>query len=237
MSVIIYGDMKNRAGRIIWALEELGVPYEARGVKLMRGEQRSEEFLALNPKGKVPVCLIPIAPNEEFNGGETRDEICDETHDQVERVAVTESVAILYALAERFNASAHESTPTLLPPRWRGRVRCHEWLAFGETELEPPIWIHAKHSFIYPEKRRVSDIFPSCHYDYQRALKHLESALADGRDWITGDHFCVADVFIGQTLMWGEMRDLGELGPQVMAYLERLKARPAWARTFSRSEA
>lgn len=35
-------------------LEELGLPYEAVRLNLMEGEQRKPEYLALNPKGRVP---------------------------------------------------------------------------------------------------------------------------------------------------------------------------------------
>jgi GSH-dependent disulfide-bond oxidoreductase len=39
------------------ALEELGLPYQVRGLDLARGEQKSVDFLRLNPNGKVP-CLV-----------------------------------------------------------------------------------------------------------------------------------------------------------------------------------
>jgi GSH-dependent disulfide-bond oxidoreductase len=39
------------------ALEELGLAYQVRGLDLARGEQKSAEFLRLNPNGKVP-CLV-----------------------------------------------------------------------------------------------------------------------------------------------------------------------------------
>ena len=210
-TVIVYGDISNRGGRVIWALEELGVPYETVKLQLFKGEQRSAEYLALNPKGKVPTLVI------KREGGEPE--------------IISESLAILYTLAERYPDRG------LTIENSRQMAQLHEWMAFGATELEPPIWIHAKHTFVYPEKRRVADIFPSCHYDYQRALKHLESQLSDGRTWLVGAPFCAADIFIGQTLMWGQLRQLGELGEHVKAYLERLKARPAWVRTFGEAPA
>jgi glutathione S-transferase len=37
------------------ALEEVGAPYEAVKVALAKGEQRTPEYLAMNPKGRVPV--------------------------------------------------------------------------------------------------------------------------------------------------------------------------------------
>ena len=40
------------------ALEEVGAPYEAVKVALAKGEQRTPEYLAMNPKGRVPVLKI-----------------------------------------------------------------------------------------------------------------------------------------------------------------------------------
>lgn len=39
------------------ALEEIGLPYRESGIALMRGVQREAAFLAINPKGKVPVLV------------------------------------------------------------------------------------------------------------------------------------------------------------------------------------
>ena len=39
------------------ALEEIGLAYRDRGIALMRGEQRGEAFVSLNPKGKLPVLV------------------------------------------------------------------------------------------------------------------------------------------------------------------------------------
>lgn len=46
-------------------LEESGLPYEARSVALMTGEQRQPGYLALNPKGKVPLLVTPDGPLSE----------------------------------------------------------------------------------------------------------------------------------------------------------------------------
>ena len=41
-----------------WMLEEVGADYELRHVDLVKGDNRSPEFLALNPLGKIPVLLV-----------------------------------------------------------------------------------------------------------------------------------------------------------------------------------
>src|SRR5215469_17809063 len=43
-------------------LEETGLPYEAHRVDFDNNEQRSAEFLSLNPNGKIPAILDPNGP-------------------------------------------------------------------------------------------------------------------------------------------------------------------------------
>ena len=50
----VIGSPKTRAFRVMWMLEELGVPYE--NVKInTTGDSRTPEFLRINPNGHVPV--------------------------------------------------------------------------------------------------------------------------------------------------------------------------------------
>ena len=44
----------SRAETVIWALQELGLDYETKELNAYKFEQRSPEFLAINPFGKVP---------------------------------------------------------------------------------------------------------------------------------------------------------------------------------------
>ncbi len=49
----VFGTFKSRGARVIWMLEELGVPYE-----LVNVGPHSPEVLAVNPSGKVPVLTV-----------------------------------------------------------------------------------------------------------------------------------------------------------------------------------
>ncbi|MEM1302522.1 MAG: glutathione S-transferase N-terminal domain-containing protein, partial [Pseudomonadota bacterium] len=71
MTYTVIGSARSRAFRVLWALEELGVPYE----HLAEGP-RSDKVFELNPLGKVPVLL---------DGDE----------------AITDSNAILHYLADK----------------------------------------------------------------------------------------------------------------------------------------
>jgi GSH-dependent disulfide-bond oxidoreductase len=76
MTRIFYGWATPNSQRVAILLEELGLPYTARGVNIRKREQFAPEILALNPYGKVPILVE-------------------------EGVALFESGAILLHLAER----------------------------------------------------------------------------------------------------------------------------------------
>jgi len=70
----VLGSTKNRTLRVIWTLEELGLPYDQ-----VKGNPGSAEVKALNPSGKVPALVVD---------GE----------------ALPDSVAIMSFLSDRHNA-------------------------------------------------------------------------------------------------------------------------------------
>jgi glutathione S-transferase len=53
--VTIYGSPKTSSGRCFWALEESGVKYETKSINMREKEHKSQEFLKINPNGKIPV--------------------------------------------------------------------------------------------------------------------------------------------------------------------------------------
>lgn len=91
------------------ALEELGLDYVLHSVNVRKGEQKTAEFIALNPNGKVPVLVDAQSPSE--------------------RLVLTESAAILVYLAEK--------TGRLLPADGPARARVFEQLFFHASGLGP----------------------------------------------------------------------------------------------------
>ncbi|WP_287030412.1 glutathione S-transferase N-terminal domain-containing protein, partial [Pseudomonas sp. UBA6310] len=82
------------------ALEELGLPYDLHVLSFDRKEQKTPEFLRINPNGRIPA--IVDRDNDDF--------------------AVFESGAILVYLAEK--------TGQLMPSDVKGRSRVLQWLMF-----------------------------------------------------------------------------------------------------------
>lgn len=75
----IYGSPSSSSGRCYWCLEEVGAKYESKSISFKEKEHKNENFLKLNPNGKVP-CLV----DEDF--------------------VIWESVAINFYLAEKFKS-------------------------------------------------------------------------------------------------------------------------------------
>jgi GSH-dependent disulfide-bond oxidoreductase len=51
--------------KVSMMLEEIGLPYEAHLVDFNQNDQRTPEFLSLNPNGKIPAILDPNGPGSE----------------------------------------------------------------------------------------------------------------------------------------------------------------------------
>jgi glutathione S-transferase len=50
--ITVFGE--GRGFRVVWLLEEMGIPYRLRPVDLMAGVEKDAEFLAINPAGFIP---------------------------------------------------------------------------------------------------------------------------------------------------------------------------------------
>jgi GST-like protein len=88
-------------------LEELGLPYEVHVINLLAGDQKTPEFLRINPNGRIPAII-------------DRDE---------DNFAVFESGAIMIYLAEKAGR--------LLPTDRRGRSLVMQWLMFQMGGVGP----------------------------------------------------------------------------------------------------
>ncbi|HYC41601.1 MAG TPA: glutathione S-transferase N-terminal domain-containing protein [Noviherbaspirillum sp.] len=189
-------------------LEETGVPYEPHLVSFDTNDQMSPEFLSLNPNNKIPAIIDPSGP-----GGKP--------------LALFESGAILVYLAEK--------TGQFLPLDAAERYETIQWVMFQMGGIGPMFgqlgFFHKFAGREYEDKR------PRDRYvaESRRLLGVLERRL-DGRQWIMGDAYTIADI---ATFPW--IRNLvgfygaGELVgfdsfPNVARVLEQFVARPAVAR-------
>jgi GST-like protein len=147
-------------------LEETALPYEAHLVSFDANEQKSAEFLSLNPNGKIPALLDPDGPD----GGP---------------LALSESGAMLIYLADkarRFLASGAA-----------GRYETIQWLMFQMSGIGPIFgqvgFFHKFAGKDYEDKRPLQRYVT----ESRRLLGVLDQRLKD-RAWIMGDEYSIADI-------------------------------------------
>lgn len=177
-------------------LEEIGLAYEPHLVDIGEDETWGPEFLSLNPNGKIPAIVDPDGP-----GGRP--------------LGLFESGAILHYLAEK--------TGKLFPTDPGRRWETVQWVYFQMANVGP---IFGQVGFFHKfAGRDIADKRPLERYtkESQRLLGVLETRL-DGRDWIMGPDFTIADI---AHLGW--VRNLiGFYGAGDLVGYDKLKNVPAW---------
>ncbi|WP_420978373.1 glutathione S-transferase family protein [Burkholderia gladioli] len=206
----------SRSQRVLWLLEELGVPYE-----LKRYERDPKTMLAppelraIHPLGKSPVLT-----DEGFT--------------------LAESGAIIEYLVERYGEGRFAP-----PPGTPQRLRYTYWLHYAEGSAMPPLLLKLvalriaqapMPFFARPIARKISSTLQSSFVDPQLKL-HLGYVNAALREtgWFVGDSFSAADVQMSFPLEAAASRadTLAQL-PAIRAFLERIHARPAYQRALER---
>ena len=186
-------------------LEEIGLPYEPHLVDIMKDESKTPEFVSLNPNGKIPAIIDPDGP-----GGKP--------------IGLFESGAILLYLADK--------TGKLIPADPAERWQAIAWVFFQMGGVGPMFGqVGFFHKFA---GREIADKRPLERYvaESKRLLGVLEARL-DGRTWIMGDDYSIADIsLLGWTrnlIGFYEARELVDFDSfgNVAAWLERGLARPA----------
>ncbi|HEX6113919.1 MAG TPA: glutathione S-transferase family protein [Geminicoccaceae bacterium] len=129
---------------------------------------------------------------------------------------VTEGAAICAYLADAFPEAG------LAPaPRDRLRGPYYRWLFFAAGPLETATTNKALGVEVPPERRALVG-----YGSLPDVLGALEAVVAE-REYLVGDRFSAADVYVGSHLGWGMRFGMVEKRPAFERYFERLSARPA----------
>jgi len=188
------------------ALEETGATYTARPIALSAGEHRQADFRSLNPKGKVPVLLT-------------------------DEGALSEIIAIVSWLDMR-----HPHAALLPAPEhaWM-RAQALSWLAWSVSTLHGLVFRLRMASRIHPDPQVQSRIQTVAMSELAEQLAVAENTLSDGRAWLCGSPWSIADSHVCWAL--GRAVDSGwdsASVPHLTALLARQAARPAFQRALAR---
>ena len=147
-------------------LEEIGLPYEVHLVDFNNNDQKTAEFLSLNPNGRIPAILDPNGPDGK-------------------PMPLFESGAILQYLSE--------TTGKLIPIEPSRRWQTIQWVHFQMGGIGPMFGqLGYFHKFAGQE---IEDKRPLERYvnESKRLLDVIEQRL-DGRQWIMDDEYTIADI-------------------------------------------
>lgn len=212
----------SRSHRILWLLEELGLPYDLRRYQRdLATRLAPPELKKIHPLGKSPV----------LTDGE---------------LVVAESGAILEYLAECYGAQAPAELAHLEPARGTPAHRqCRFWMHYAEGSLMNWLVMQLVFGsiprqpmpfFVRPIARTLCAtvqrklIAPNV----QTALAFMEAHLAQHR-WFAGEHLSLADFQMSFAVEAALARgNTASAWPHLQAYLQRIQARPAYQRALEK---
>ena len=215
MALTVHHLDNSRSQRVLWLLEELGLPYEIRHYKRDRKTMLApSELRAVHPLGKSPV----------LTDG---------------RTTIAESGAIIEYLVELAEGrmAPRPGTPE--------RRRYTYWLHFAEGSAMPPLLLTLIFNkvrtapmpfFARPIARGIADkvmsSFVQPNIDAQ--LQFIETELSK-HEWFAGSEFSAADVQMSFPLEAAAARGgLDARYPHIASWLEMIHARPAYRRALQK---
>jgi glutathione S-transferase len=196
----LYHSPQSRSVRPRWLLEEIGAPYEVKLIRLEANEQKSPEYLKLNPNGTVPTLV----------DGD---------------LVLWESAAICQYLADKFPDKG--LAPALGTPE---RGKYYQWIHYAMSTLEPPAITIFLHTVRLPEADRVPQLVDAARSQLGAAVGVVNDALAGrewmlGARFTAADVMVGSTLWWAQM-----MGMIGEGQPDAQAYVARCMARPAMQR-------
>jgi glutathione S-transferase len=205
----------SRSQRVLWLLEELGVPYEVRHYQRdAKTMLAPPELMAVHPLGKSPV----------ITDGE---------------VTVAESGAIIEYLVEQYGQGRlqpESGTPA--------RLRYRYWLHYAEGSAMPPMLLSLIFSkirsapmpfFIRPIANGIASQVEKAfiHPQLKLHLDYMDTELGK-HAWFAGDEFSAADIQMSFPIEAADMRGrIDGTRPNLRAFVERIRARPAYQRALA----
>lgn len=206
--LILWGAGTGRTIRAHWALHELGLAYDLRPIGPRTGETKTAEYTALNPRQKVP-----LLQDGDFTIGE--------------------SAAIIAYLSQAYGSAQR----SLVPDDPKQYARWLEWCFFIVTELDSTsLYVMRRHRDLKHIYGDAPDVVKQAGDYFRGQLKHVETALSDGRLYLVGDRFSTADMLLTTCLTWAIDYGVG-ICDNARPYLERMVGREAYIRAVAANKA
>lgn len=192
--------------KVILLLEELELPYRVLPVNVLEGEQFSPGFLRVSPNNKVPA----IVDHQPLDGADP--------------IAVFESGSILVYLADK--------AARFIPPvtDLRRRTPVLTWTFWQVAGVGPNLGQLG--FFTYYAKEKLPYVIERFANELDRLFGVVDRRLSES-PWLGGDDYSIADMIVFSATHEYRLLplDFGRF-PNFVAWHERIKERPAYARTY-----
>lgn len=196
---IVWGIGTSRTIRAHWALVELGLDYRIEVVRTRTPDTETPEFVAVNPRGKIPVLKDA-------------------------EVIIAESPAIVTHLGEAYR----DRGIALVPEDRAARAKYLEWMSFISMELDATSLYVLRRHWSLPQIYGDSPVANKASEEYfARMINAAAKLVDDGRPYLLGESFSGVDILMMSTLDWA-IKYNQPLPDVFQAYVERLSKRPGW---------
>lgn len=198
----VWGISSTRTMRVHWQLREMGIRYVTHPIGSRTGETQTADYLALNPRGKIPT----------LRHGD---------------LVLTESAAIVHYLAERFPLPDGFLKPS--DPATRARVA--EWCYFVMTELDAhSLYVIRRHDALKHIYGEAPQAVAAAEEYFLKHLRAMSPRVVEAGPYLMGA-FSTADIVLTTCLDWADMYGIA-LPPAFAAYRTRIAERPVYRETM-----
>jgi glutathione S-transferase len=180
---------------------ELNLQYKIKPIGPRTGETKTAEYTRLNPRQKVP-----LLQDGDFCIGES--------------AAIVAYLSSTYSTPER----------SLIPEKQRDYAAWLEWCFFIVTELDSTsLYVMRRHraDALGPIYGVAPEVVAKAAEYFREQLRHVETALCDGRTYLMGDQFSSADILLTTCLDWAIAYGVG-ICDNAHPYRDRIHQRPAY---------
>jgi glutathione S-transferase len=186
-------------------LEATGAPFDTHPVPIREGAHLRPEYLAVNPRGRVPALRLP------------------------DGTVLTELTAVLTYLAD-----SRPEAGLLPPPGDVLRARAYEWMGFLATWVHPSAAVMWRPERYTEEAAAFPGIQAHGRRAFERLLGEVDGLL-QGRTWALGERYSVVDAYLLPFYLWGAKERMPVTRLEAYTGLvRRLLARPASQRAVAR---
>lgn len=201
--ITVYHLPRSRSMRVLWLLEEVGLPYEVESLDYVPGKFGGDHYTKIHPLNKVPA----------IKDGD---------------MVMFESIAIMQYILDKYAPEKGVSgklIPAVNDPEYGPYL---QWLHYGESTLAPIIAALMSQRHFFPKDKRCKDMENWAETELVKVFSMLEAQLGD-HDYILPSGFSAADISIGYCLLLARLAKAhSQITDRIQDYWETLTDRDAW---------